>query len=66
MKKGQKLALRTIVTPLTATDKVKYSSSKKKVVSVNKKGMITAKKKGKAKITVRAGRKMKTIRVIVR
>lgn len=66
LKKGQKLKLRTAVTPLTATDKVRYISSGKKVASVSTKGVIKAKKKGKAKITVRAGRKKKTITVIVR
>lgn len=66
LKKHQKLALQTVVTPLTATDKAKYASSNKKVAFVNAKGVITAKKKGKATITVRAGSKKKTIRVIVR
>ncbi len=66
LKKGQKLKLRTAVTPLTATDKVRYISSGKKVASVSTKGVIKAKKKGKAKITVCAGRKKKTITVIVR
>ena len=66
LKKGRKLAFRTVVTPLTATDKVKYLSSNKKVASVNAKGVITAKKKGKSTITVRAGNKKKMIKVIVR
>lgn len=35
--------------------KVKWSSSKKKVASVSKKGVVTAKKKGKAVITAKAG-----------
>ena len=60
------MAVRTVVTPLTVTDKVKYLSSNKKVASVNAKGVITAKKKGKSTITVRAGNKKKMIKVIVR
>ena len=66
LKKGQKLEIKTSITPLTATDKVSYSSSNKKVASVSAKGVITAKKKGKVKITVRAGSKKATITVTVR
>ncbi len=66
LKKGQKLTIKTFIIPLTATDKVSYSSSNKKVASVSTKGVITAKKKGKAKITVRAGRKKATITVTMR
>ena len=66
LKKGQKQKIKTSITPLTATDKVRYSSSNKKVASVSAKGVITAKKKGKAKITVRAGSKKATITVTVR
>ena len=66
LSKGQKLTLQAVVTPLTATDKVKYTSSKKKVATVSAKGVITAKKKGTAKITVKAGSKKKTVKVIVR
>ena len=36
--------------------KVKWSSSKKKVASVTSKGKVTAKKKGTAVITVKAGK----------
>lgn len=66
LKKGQKLTIKTSIIPLTATDKVSYSSSNKKVASVSAKGVIIAKKKGKAKITVRAGSKKATIMVTVR
>ncbi len=65
LKKGQKLTIKTSIIPLTATDKVSYSSSNKKVASVSTKGVITAKKKGKAKITVRAGSKKATITVTI-
>jgi len=63
LKKGQKLTIKTSIIPLTATDKVSYSSSNKKVASVSAKGVITAKKRGKAKITVCAGNKKATITV---
>ncbi len=65
LKKGQKLTIKTSIIPLTATDKVSYSSSNKKVASVSTKGVITAKKKGKAKVTVRAGSKKATITVTI-
>lgn len=66
LEKGQKRKIKASITPLTATDKVRYSSSNKKVASVSAKGVITAKKKGKAKVTVRAGSKKATITVTVR
>lgn len=45
--------------------KVKWSSSKKKVASVSKKGVVNAKKKGKAVITAKAGAKKLTCKVTV-
>lgn len=66
LKKGRKLALRPVIRPLTSQEKVTYSSSNKKVVTVSKNGTITAKKKGTAKITVRSGRKSYVVKVKVR
>ena len=54
--KGAKFDLATVISPLTSTDKVKYSTSSKKIAAV-KGGVITAKKKGKATITVTSGKK---------
>lgn len=49
----EKVQLSATVLPINATDKtVTYKSSNKKVVSVSAGGKITAKKKGKAKITI--------------
>lgn len=53
LKKGKTLTLKVTRNPITATEKITYSSSKKKVATVNSKGKITAKKKGKATITVK-------------
>ena len=50
---------------VTCTYKLKYTSSKKKVAKVSTKGLVTAKKKGKAKITVKCGSKKKTVKVTV-
>lgn len=63
--KGGKYTLKTTLAPLTTQQKVKYSSSNKKVATVSSKGVITAKKKGTAKITVKSGSKKKTVNVTV-
>ena len=63
MQKGTKLTLRvTAVSPSEASKKVTWKSSNKKVVSVSKKGVLTAKQKGTATITAKAksgGKKVK-------
>ncbi len=46
--------------------KATYKSSKKKIAAVNKKGVITAKKTGKAVITVKYGKNKKKITVTVK
>ncbi len=46
--------------------KVKWSSSKKKVATVSKKGKVTAKKKGTATITAKAGKKKYKCKVTVK
>jgi uncharacterized protein YjdB len=66
MKKGKAAQLKVKATPAKATGlKVTFKSSKKSVVSVDKAGKLTALKKGKAKITVKIGKKSysKTIKV---
>jgi uncharacterized protein YjdB/chitinase len=58
LKVGKAAILKIKVTPAKATNlKVKFLSSNKKVVSVDKAGKITALGKGKAKITVKIGTK---------
>lgn len=63
--KGGKYTLKTKLEPLTTQQKVKYSSSNKKIAVVSSKGVIIAKKKGTVKITVKSGSKKKTVKVIV-
>ena len=53
LKKGKTLTLKVTRTPITATEKITYASSNKKVATVSSKGKIKAKKKGKATITVK-------------
>ena len=66
LKRKQTLKLAATVSPITSKEKVKYSSSNKKVVSVSSKGVIKAKKKGKVTITVKSGKKTYRIKVAVK
>ena len=65
LKKGSKLTLKPSRTPITSTQKFTYKTSNKKIATVNSKGVITAKKAGKAKITVKSGKKKFTVTVTV-
>lgn len=65
VKKGTKTNLKPVITPATSQQKVTYSSSNKKVAIVSSKGVITAKKAGTAKITVKSGSKKVTVTVTV-
>ena len=62
LKAGKTLKLKVS----TDAEKVSFKSSKKKVASVTKAGKITARKKGTAKITVKAGQLTKVITVKVK
>lgn len=66
LKAGKRSALRPLITPITSTQKITYTTSDKKVAAVNKKGVITAKKAGKAKITVRSGKQRSVIILTVK
>ena len=57
--------LKPVISPSNTTDKLTYVSSDKKIVTVSAKGKLTAKKVGKAKITVQSGKKKFTITVTV-
>ena len=63
--KGKSYALKTERKPFTSTQTVTYASSNKKVVAVNGKGVLTAKKAGTAKITVKSGSKKVVVTVTV-
>ena len=52
LKKGKKATLKVTVSPKKSKKSVVFKSSNKKVATVSKKGVITAKKKGTAKISV--------------
>ena len=66
LNKGKKYTLKPVITPFTSQEKVTYTSSNKKVATVTSRGVITAKKAGKATITVKSGKKTVKIRVTVK
>lgn len=52
---GSKVTLKPVFTPANVTDKsVKYTSSNKKIATVNQRGKVTCKKKGSVTITIRS------------
>ena len=63
LKKGKKITIKSKAAPAA---KVTYKSSNKKVATVNSKGVVTAKKKGTAKITVKCNGITKTFKVTVK
>lgn len=64
--KGQTVTISTKLAPENTTDKLTYKSNKPKIATVTPAGLITAKKKGTAKITIKAdsGKKV-TLKVVV-
>ena len=60
-----KRTLMALISPITSKDKVTYKTSNKKIATVNNAGKVTGKKAGKAKITVRSGKKKFTVTVTV-
>ena len=65
LKKGKKVKLATVLTPLTSREKVTFTSSNKKIATVSSSGVVTAKKKGKVKITAKSGKKKVTCTITV-
>ena len=57
LRKGQNMTLRPEILPISSVEKVTYSSSNRKVASVNSRGVVKALNPGTAKITVKSGNK---------
>ncbi|MDO5292427.1 MAG: Ig-like domain-containing protein, partial [bacterium] len=66
LKKGKSYSIVAKVTPVYTTDRLSFSTSKKSVATVNKYGVVTAKKKGTAYITVKSGKKTVKVKVTVK
>ena len=67
LKKGQTCKVKVTLPKGTASNVLKYSSSNKKVVTVNSKGVVKAKKKGTAYIKVTTFNKItKKVKVTVK
>ncbi len=65
LKKGKSVNIGAVASPFTTKDKITYTIKGKKIVKVNKKGVIKATKPGKTKIIVKSGKKKVTITVTV-
>lgn len=66
IKAGKKYTLKPKLSPSYSKDKITYSSNNKKVVAVNSKGIITARKKGTAYITIKSGSKYVKCKITVK
>ena len=66
LKNGKTFRLTPKLSPSNSDDKISYSSSNSKIVTVNSKGILTAKKKGTAVITVKSGKIKASIKIIVK
>lgn len=64
--KGKKERLNPVILPLTSQEKVTYATSDSKIAVVSKRGVITAKKAGTARITVKSGSKRQVVTVTVK
>lgn len=61
-----KLASSITVAPVTSQEKITYSSSDKKIVTVTSKGVVKGPRKGTATITIRSGSKKITCKITVK
>ena len=66
LKPKKSYTLKVTITPVSSLEKVNFKSSNKKVATVSSKGKITAKRVGKATITITSGKKKATVKVTVK
>lgn len=66
IKQGKKYTLKPKISPSYSKDKISYFSNNKKGVTVNSKGIITARKKGTAYITIKSGSKYVKCKITVK
>ena len=65
-KRGRTVKLQPTRIPVTSREKITYKSANTRIAKVSKKGVITGKKAGTVKITVRSGRKKAVVTVKVK
>lgn len=65
LNKGKRLTLKPVLEPVTSLERIRYSTSNKKVAAVSSGGVITAGRAGTAKVTVKAGNKKYVVTVTV-
>ena len=66
LKKAKKVSLKATVKPENSDEKITYKSLNTNVATVNSKGVVCGKTKGKTSIRVRSGSKVKTVKVTVK
>ena len=66
IRKGKTATLKPVLTPVTSQEKITYSTSNKKVATVNSKGVVKGVGKGKVTITVRSGKIKKKVAVVIK
>ena len=66
MKKGKTYTVAIKSITKNTTEKITYKTSKKSVATVDKYGVVKAKKKGKAKLTIKVGTKKAKVSVKVK
>lgn len=66
LKVKKRITLKPVISPITSVQKITYATSNKNIATVSSKGVITAKKAGKVKITVKSGSKKYVITVTVK
>ena len=66
LKVKKRIILKPVISPITSVQKITYATSNKNIATVSSKGVITAKKAGKVKITVKSGSKKYVITVTVK
>lgn len=65
LKVGQTYSASVSIKPVNCTDSINWTSSDKKVATVSKKGIIKAKKAGKAVITIKTGSGKKDVMTVI-
>ena len=66
LRRGRTVKLQPTRLPVTSKEKITYKSANTRIANVSKKGVITGKKAGTVKITVRSGRKKAVVTVKVK